>query len=987
MGRYAWPQTIEMHHARSPIVRFPGLSIGADLFADGSQAQLVERLFRVLRPRSDSSSHRLVVFAGSGLTKSVVPGVGEMIDMVDELVDQWDLGIDVKADFRAIAMDRTSSAAAKYGAYQQLLDRSFGAGTFDKFVVAHAVSRAYRPSLDSELRQKLAGDPWMSLDNFAPKMEQDLESWSLPRGVEALASIYKESEEFASPIILTTNFDPLIEIALRREGIQANTLSLPVDGSLASVVGGENSVAVVHLHGFWRKSASLPSYDNLHSDALLRSPRERLSAELQEALAKSIVLVVGYGAWTDVFSDSITKNGSNGFKEMLWSSFEGTGPELERVKSLLADANGKPLPRAMIYTGVDCDQLFPAVFGRLRNDDLTRKLPKNLDGGLIQLDSIEALDPSLGKKVSNLAKLVQAGINVPQGVVVKLAPVGDLVHKAALAESVWREIHKSADLRLPLIVRSSASVEDQPKALFPGVFSTTRDVTSLVKLTGAIASCDDSRTSEAVSAYIGAVGSGISPDEIQMAVLVQNQVAGKFAGVAFTNPPAPTSAYVLVVQVTTEASFEMLRGVAVGATYGFHKDDPATPVHLGGPEYPLADVARALDSVRSAVIEVGTVLAGESLDVEWVWDGKSVHIVQARELEAAAPLPEDVRTATLDPERPSKAKRSLPLQNIDEWGHKGAASFYFQTSGIGGAKNATFILPRATIDDVKSTLQDRTPSSDGVTVRFSHKTRLALPRKFIESTEDISETYFQLRADPEWFGIISDFVFVHHSFEAYVGRQDLLVEHVPGNWETESSLEPDVFIWGRGTARFLRVRDRRQAKFSMPGDIDTGLAVVRSVEPMEVDLAKRLTSQFLPKLETIRSDLAEHLPLNIHFVHDGKEGLYFLNIRPTDELDLANFGTNPKGLFRKSRLYAVATLDQLEAWDGETHLLLSATRDRQLFAEFVRLAEQLRLRGVRRVFCTFGVLSHPAILLRELGIEVVPLLLTHEDVNIDLPRW
>ena len=114
---------------------------------------------------------------------------------------------------------------------------------------------------------------------------------------------------------------------------------------------------------------------------------------------------------------------------------------------------------------------------------------------------------------------------------------------------------------------------------------------------------------------------------------------------------------------------------------------------------------------------------------------------------------------------------------------------------------------------------------------------------------------------------------------------------------------------------------------------------------------------------TLRPSFAERLPLNFHFVEDDAGNFNFLNIRRLSRLN--------RKYVRGGSFFHVKRPDDLVDWDGKRPLLLMITTQRGRERELIDLAAALP-RGSVEVFVTFGYLSHPAILLREFGINVVP---------------
>ena len=133
----------------------------------------------------------------------------------------------------------------------------------------------------------------------------------------------------------------------------------------------------------------------------------------------------------------------------------------------------------------------------------------------------------VGGKAAHLGTLLRAGFDVPDGFVIAPAANGS-------AAGLIREAYQK--LTAPMVaVRSSATVEDGPDASMAGQFKTILNVGSEAELIEAIELCRASGQDSRVAAYLGAQDR--PPKRIEMAVIVQRQIAPEAAGVLFTSSP------------------------------------------------------------------------------------------------------------------------------------------------------------------------------------------------------------------------------------------------------------------------------------------------------------------------------------------------------------------------------------------------------------------------------------------------------------------
>ncbi|PWJ91341.1 NB-ARC domain-containing protein [Mesorhizobium loti] len=184
--------------------------------------------------------------------------------------------------------------------------------------------------------------------------EADWDSWYLTPALSAIGSLASVFPETYGQTVLTTNFDPLIEIAIRRNRGRCFRNVFHRDGNIGQASGeGTN---IVHLHGHWWGS------DTLNTHIQLTQDRPRLKTSLNSLIRKDVILVCGYGGWDDVLNSALADivNDDNAYPEILWA-LHGSDPSMveDKLKPLVDRG------RVTVYAGVDCNNLFPDVLSRL----------------------------------------------------------------------------------------------------------------------------------------------------------------------------------------------------------------------------------------------------------------------------------------------------------------------------------------------------------------------------------------------------------------------------------------------------------------------------------------------------------------------------------------------------------------------------------------------------------------------------------------------
>lgn len=183
--------------------------------------------------------------------------------------------------------------------------------------------------------------------------------WNLPPSQKLFGELISGVPRQQLSAIFTTNFDPLTEASLEAQGVERVTLSTIATDTidLDAVIG---HLPVVHLHGFWEKSATLSTALHLNAE---RSGVERM---INRVLQKSVLIVIGYAGWNDSFMRALSRtveagNMANLDAEVLWLSYS---PE-SKLKSNSLVYNLRDKPGVNFYYGVDASKFLKGVISRI----------------------------------------------------------------------------------------------------------------------------------------------------------------------------------------------------------------------------------------------------------------------------------------------------------------------------------------------------------------------------------------------------------------------------------------------------------------------------------------------------------------------------------------------------------------------------------------------------------------------------------------------
>jgi tetratricopeptide (TPR) repeat protein len=271
-----------------------------------------------------------------------VPGVSAILGYVREELQN-------KAPERLVKFETEIAGKSGTDAYQAAL--VWLQGYLGQNAVNRVVDRAVR-------RARVTGAPIAFEDNGEPR------HWHLPIGTKQLAELIRSSfqsteNHFPGPI-LTTNFDPLLVLALEALGVPTTLHIIDEDGKLPRTERRTRYCDVVYLHGFWRGNT-------LHTLAQLTADCSDLKNSIKKILNQRILIVTAYGGWDDVFTKALTEvaKDDDAQVEVLWCFYETDPNEIElKYRQLLSHIN--PLIRKgnfHAFGGIDCHSIFADIGG------------------------------------------------------------------------------------------------------------------------------------------------------------------------------------------------------------------------------------------------------------------------------------------------------------------------------------------------------------------------------------------------------------------------------------------------------------------------------------------------------------------------------------------------------------------------------------------------------------------------------------------------
>jgi pyruvate,water dikinase len=308
-----------------------------------------------------------------------------------------------------------------------------------------------------------------------------------------------------------------------------------------------------------------------------------------------------------------------------------------------------------------------------------------------------------GGKGANLATLARAGFAVPPGFVITTEAYRAFVSANRLQEKVLtlaRSVSSddpgtfdavSAEIRalfeqgslpadiaerivvsyseldrnnatpsLPVAVRSSATAEDLPGLAFAGQQETYLNVIGVQAVLAAVKQCWASLWTARAMAY--RARNHIAPDEIALAVVVQEMIASESSGVLFTANPLTGRRDEIVV----DASFGLGEAIVAGQVEPDHyvvipqgwkvterilggKAVAVVPRTGGGTHQVRQDGAQRQALSDTQIVELAQTAQrvaehfGSPQDIEWAWAQGRLYLLQSRPITSLYPLPDTSR--------------------------------------------------------------------------------------------------------------------------------------------------------------------------------------------------------------------------------------------------------------------------------------------------------------------------------------------------------
>lgn len=308
-----------------------------------------------LLDRLTAQPNDVVYLVGSAVTaptRAGEPGVPRVDGVIEQIRRVYTRPDALERLERALAEAPTQRYQAAFRHLQRTRGQDLANAIIRRCVLQARVPSSKFPQVHQDIAE--------GATELCRDLERDLEGWHLPPAVRALGQLLAGNPG-GRPVVLTSNFDPLVTVSVHRAGGRAFTTALHSDGGFAAIDG--QGTLIVHFHGDWFRS------DTLHTPAQLGQDRPRLAASLAQLLSARTLVVLGYGGWDDIFTRSLVQviRGELAPIDVLWTFYGADADRLTgEYAGLLANlAPGIERARVMLYKGIDAHAFLPRLAAAL----------------------------------------------------------------------------------------------------------------------------------------------------------------------------------------------------------------------------------------------------------------------------------------------------------------------------------------------------------------------------------------------------------------------------------------------------------------------------------------------------------------------------------------------------------------------------------------------------------------------------------------------
>jgi len=244
--------------------------------------------------------------------------------------------------------------------------------------------------------------------------------------------------------------------------------------------------------------------------------------------------------------------------------------------------------------------------------------------GLLSLKK-RTLPPTIGGKAESLRFLMKIKKTIPETFVIPWDSAEFFFDRSENGlRSLQQHMTYILDSSRPYAVRSSANVEDHRDHSFAGQFESILNIKGVEAIANAAKKIWITAHTPSLKPYLKKTGR--EAEDLHMAVIVQEMIRPVFSGVSFSKNPINGLDEVLIEAVEGPGTALVQSGVTpfrwINKWGGWIEKPDDSPLSL--------DLVREVMEQTKAISRT----AGKDVDLEWVFDGKTITWLQMRDITA-----------------------------------------------------------------------------------------------------------------------------------------------------------------------------------------------------------------------------------------------------------------------------------------------------------------------------------------------------------------
>jgi len=260
-----------------------------------------------------------------------------------------------------------------------------------------------------------------------------------------------------------------------------------------------------------------------------------------------------------------------------------------------------------------------------------------------------------------------------------------------------------------------------------------------------------------------------------------------------------------------------------------------------------------------------------------------------------------------------------------------------------------------------------------IIIRFSGEGIMEMPKMTVFDNFHKIYDFIKMNLANKKIAIIHPFIEARYVSTIYFYHQKIFINLIKNNiWDPSVAKNCDIFLIDNKRTTIYRYLKERVVYFFQDNQLKR-----QRIKPLKKKEINKLLLIFKQQ-NFILNNIKKFKNIILEFIISPDDKFYGMEME---------YSTKPtKLLFSKiNNFFPIKNYKDIKKWDKKQKLLLSIDVFRQDKDKFLQLIEEIKPYQ-KEVFIEYGLLSHPAILLREQGINTKPYIKDYEIINKIIKR-